>query len=491
MKKYLNNNKNIIFLLCLFMIIQPFLDMKVLFENPHLQIFGITIPTIVRTLFICGIGLLTFLKSNNKKEKKWIIIYFIIVLIYSLIHHVVASRPLEVPPSFKYSIISEAFYVIRMILPLTIIYITKHAKIDYDKFINVILYSSMIIGLVIVISNTLLISYTSYGTDGVYTKANWFIWLIGGVSKYTFEELTSKGWFYMANQIAGLTLLLLPICINDMLKKINVKNVLAVISLTFAMIMLGTRTSAYGWLMAYVALVITPILFYLIKYIKTINFKPINILVLLFVVFLSILLVSPVQKRVYTRDLKPHIPSSDLEITGDIYKYIEDNYVGYGIQDMYIIDLYSYKYDPVFWLDVFERSKERILDNRDIELLISSRIMSRNEGRLYELFGYSFSRMRNGEIYIEKDFYAQKVTIGYIGLLVFILPYFYYIFKLVLTSLQNKKINLDLVAFLVSMIAAFGSSLFSGHILDELFVMLYVGFIIGYYLSTKKTKEMS
>ena len=234
MKKYLNDNKNIIFLLCLFMTIQPFLDMKILFENPHLSILGITIPTIVRTLFISLIGFLTYQKSDDKKEKKWIIAYFIIIAIYSVCHHFVASRPLDIPDSFRYSIISEAFYIIRMILPLVIMYITKHVKISYEKFINVILYSSITIGLVIVISNTFLISYTSYGTDKVFTQANWLYWIYGDVLKYTFEELTSKGWFYMANQVAGLTLLLLPICINDLLKKVTAKNVTAVISLSLA-----------------------------------------------------------------------------------------------------------------------------------------------------------------------------------------------------------------------------------------------------------------
>ena len=91
--------------------------------------------------------------------------------------------------------------------------------------------------------------------------------------------------------------------------------------------------------------------------------------------------------------------------------------------------------------------------------------------------------MRNGEIYIEKDFYAQKVTVGYVGLFILLVPYFISIISLALKVLKNKKLNLGFITFLLSMTAIFGSSLFTGHILDELFVMLYVGFIIGYYLS--------
>ena len=152
MKKVINDNKIIVILLAIFMLLQPFLDMGFLFEDTKLMIKGITIPTIVRTLFIGILGSIIFIKSKNKKEKIGIFIYFIIVLIYSIIHHFVVKESLDIPSTFKYSMVAEAFYVIRMMLPLIIIYITKHSKISKENFINVILYTSIIIGIVIFIT---------------------------------------------------------------------------------------------------------------------------------------------------------------------------------------------------------------------------------------------------------------------------------------------------------------------------------------------------
>ena len=130
MKKLIHDNKIIIILLMLFIILQPFLDMKILFEDKNLMIKGITIPTIIRTLFISIIGCILFIRSNNKKEKIGIIIYFLVVVIYTIIHHLVCKRSIDIPANFTYSFITESFYIIRMLLPLALIYITKHSKIS-------------------------------------------------------------------------------------------------------------------------------------------------------------------------------------------------------------------------------------------------------------------------------------------------------------------------------------------------------------------------
>lgn len=482
MIRYLKQNKNIIFLICLFMTIQPFLDMKVLFDNPNLSILGITIPTIVRTLFIGLLGLSIYIKSDNKKEKKFILIYCISIIIYSLIHHLVVSSELEAPNSFSYSFISEMFYIIRMLLPLIFIYIVKKKDISYDKYINVILYSSMIIGLVIVISNTFLVSYNSYPLFSDYTKANWISWIFGDISIYKFEDLASKGWFYMANQVAGLTILLLPICLGDMVRKHNIKNIFATFILTFAMIILGTRVSSYGWIIAYVCILIGVVLLYMFKYIKSINYKGLNFLVFFLLVFLSLLVVSPIKTREIFKNKKTDYDACKVFEDKDINTYIEGCYPHLGIQKEYIEDLYSYKYDYVFWLDMFDKSKETMLDNRDIEIYVSERIASRNDSIIHELFGYSFSRMRSGGIYIERDIYAQKITVGYVGLVILLFPYLMALFSIIRDIVNNKKYNILSLVFVISIVAVFGSSLFTGHILDELFVMLYVAFIIGFYL---------
>lgn len=482
MKKLIHDNKIIIILLMLFIILQPFLDMKILFEDKNLMIKGITIPTIIRTLFISIIGCILFIRSNNKKEKIGIIIYFLLVVIYTIIHHLVCKRSIDIPSNFTYSFITESFYIIRMLLPLALIYITKHSKISKDSFFDVILYSSMIIGIVIVVSNTFLLLYTSYESEIFTVRASWIDWIFGNISQYKFEELTSKGWFYLANQVAGLSMLLLPFCIYALLKKVRISNLIATISLTFSMIILGTRTSAYGFILVYILLLVSNVLLYKLKFIKEINIKSMVVAIVIFVGFILLLLIAPIRFREQASNRKPAVLPPELTENYDVYDYIKEYYSYYEINEKYIENYYPYTYDYILWLDIFDKSKERILDNRDIELLISNRIMSKNNDLSHELFGYSFSRMRNGYIYIEKDFLVQKFTVGTIGTFILIAPYFIYMISLVVKRIKKKRISLSLITFIVSMCAVFGSSIFTGHILDELFVMLYVGFIIGFYL---------
>ena len=71
-KQLIKENSNLLGLLCLFIIIQPFFDTVQFFENENLTIFGFTIPTIIRCLVIFVLGLLSIKYINNsiytKKE---------------------------------------------------------------------------------------------------------------------------------------------------------------------------------------------------------------------------------------------------------------------------------------------------------------------------------------------------------------------------------------------------------------------------------------
>ena len=80
-KRIIKENKNLLGLLCLFIIIQPFLDILPLFENEKLFIFGFTIPTLVRCGFIGIIGIAS-LKYIDKKNHKFLNLYIIIFPIH-------------------------------------------------------------------------------------------------------------------------------------------------------------------------------------------------------------------------------------------------------------------------------------------------------------------------------------------------------------------------------------------------------------------------
>ena len=499
-KILIKENSNLLGLLCLFIMMQPFFDTVQFFENEKLTIFGFTIPTIIRCIFMFILGILS-IKYINKKHYKYILIYIGVFITYAVAHHIVcSSNRVIMPPSYNYSITSELFYIIRMFLPLAIIIFTKSSNITKEKFLKVLTISGAIIGTIIFVGNTFCISYVSYG-KGI-TAVNWIQWFFSDVSQYDFNLLTSKGWFFMANQVSGVMVLLFPFCVYAAIKHNSFINIYGAIILLIGMIMLGTRVASFGALLILISLIIGIIvLSMLYKHIKSrkkelLTISTITIVAIVFLIF------SPVAHRTYGYSLgdinsleeKPNIDFSNVESLEEAYKYIENNYEIFKIQKVYLYDLYNYKFDPKFWFDVFEHSIENgVVENREMQRLISSRIDTLNNSELkYKLLGYSFSRMRNGQIYMEHDILVQAYTMGYIGLILLIGPYIAIIVVVVIRILKSKKIRLIDITFFLATGACILSGIFAGHVLDELFVTIYLGFICGYFLkditNNRKTK---
>lgn len=494
-------NSTLLGVLCLFVIVQPFLDILPLFENENFFIFGFTIPTIVRCIFIGTLGIIS-LRYIDKKNYKFLIIYFILLVIYTLFHHNIASdSSMIIPGNYTYSLVSEVFYIIRMLLPLAIIQFTRNSNISEERFLRVIIISSAIIGTIIFIGNTFCISYISYGKGT--TVINWLQWFFNDFTQYEFTELTSKGWFYMANQVSGVTILLLPFCIFATLKKHSPFNIFATSILIISMIMLGTRIASYGWLLVIICFIIAITIskyVYKDKRTKTNYYKTISIITVIGLIFL---INSPISRREYGYQLgdlstlkeRPIIDINDEESLKKAYKYIEESYQVFGIQKEYIFEKYSYKFDPGFWFNIFDHSIENgVIENREMQRLISNQIINNNNNDIkYQLFGYSFSRMRNGMIYMEHDIIIQMFTMGYIGTILLIGPYLTIVGIICYKVIKKlkRKIALFNVTFLISIFATLGTSILTGHILDELFVTIYIGFICGYFLQKiQKKKEL-
>lgn len=498
-KKLIKENSNLLGILCLFIIIQPFLDILPLFENENLFIFGFTIPTLVRCGFIGVLGLIS-LKYIKKKNYKFLLTYVILLIIYTLLHHSIASdNDMIIPENYSYSLVSELFYIIRMLLPLAIIQFTRNSNINEEKFLKVITISSAIIGTIIFIGNTFCISYVSYGSGN--TVINWIQWFFTDLTKYEFTELTSKGWFYMANQVSGVTMLLLPFTIFATLKKRNFINMYATIILIISMIMLGTRIASYGWMLVIICFIIAITLskyVYKDKRTKNSYYKTLLIVSIIGLIFL---IDSPISRRQYGYPLgdlntlkeRPIIDKKNPENLQEVYTYIEESYHVFGIQEKYVFNDYNYKFDPGFWFNIFDRSIEGgVIENREMQRLISNRIIENNNNDIkYQLFGYSFSRMRNGEIYMEHDIIVQMFTMGYIGLVLLIGPYLLIIGIITIKVIKKlkRKIALFNITFLISIIATIGTAILTGHILDELFVTIYIGFICGYFLQKLDRKK--
>lgn len=159
-----------------FILIQPFLDLYWLYNGKLATILPFTLPTIIRILAV-GILIGMFFSKKDSWQKlnkqKWLIAYLILLVVYSIFHllHVRHFNSVN-PNDYNYSTISEIFYLIRMFLPLSVIYFTRELEFTQEDFKKVIMGLSGLFSFTIVISNLFLISLRSYG-DG-FISANVF-----------------------------------------------------------------------------------------------------------------------------------------------------------------------------------------------------------------------------------------------------------------------------------------------------------------------------
>lgn len=464
-------------ILLIFLCIQPILDCYILYTDEVINFFHFSPTTILRMLIIAFLFCILFFNKENKKNRKIIYIYGGLIIIYTILHHLITSGiDSSGYPTFAYSIITELFYIIRMLLPIAIIYLTYLLKPTKDEFIKLFLIVGLITSGIIVCSNILEISLASYG--GGTIKGNIFDWFFS--NKYGSQDLASKGWFNSANQISGLMFILLPICVYSLFDKITKPRVITIILLVISMIMLGTRVASYGWLLIFIMMIILYLFFALI--IKNIKFewKKMGIIILIMIFGIFLMLNAPI----VSANIDHHESSEE-----ELQKMRDEDVptlemLGYiGMNEVYYEEIYPYEDHKEFWEYVVDDvSPTKRVGNRNSQTLVTNDVAKTYENFPRSLFGLGYSRFINAKLYLEKDFVVHFYTIGIIGIILLLLPYVFIAIYGLFKSIKSKKFNLFIVTALAILILPLGVSYFSGHIVDELIISLYLGFISGYIL---------
>lgn len=464
-------------ILLIFLCIQPILDCYILYTDEVINFFHFSPTTILRMLIIAFLFCSLFFNKENKKNRKIIYIYGGLIIIYTILHHLITSGVDNSGyPTFSYSIITELFYIIRMLLPIVIIYLTYLLKPTKDEFIKLFLIGGLITSGIIVCSNILEISLASYG--GGTIKGNIFDWFFS--NKYGSQDLASKGWFNSANQISGLMFILLPICVYSLFDKITKPRVITIILLVISMIMLGTRVASYGWLLIFIMMIILYLFFALIM--KNIKFEWKKFLIIFLIMIFGIFLM--LNAPIVSSNIDHHESTEE-----ELQKMRDENVptikmLGYiGMNEEYYKEIYPYKDHKDFWQYVLvDVPPTKRVGNRNSQQLVTNDVAKTYENFPRSLFGLSYSRFINAKLYLEKDFVVHFYTIGIIGIVLLIFPYVFIAIYGLFKSIKNKKFNLFIVTVLAILVLPLGVSYFSGHIVDELIISLYLGFIGGYIL---------
>ena len=474
-------------ILLIFLVLQPFLDCYLLYTDEVMNIFHFSPTTIIRFLIIGILGILVFFNKDNKNTRKPILIYGIVVLIYTIIHILSTySFSIEQFPSFKFSISEEVFYIARMLLPIIIIYMIYNLHVTKEEFIKLFLTVTLISSLIIIIMNIFNISLTSYGGNN-HISGNIFEWF--SANRPDSKELASKGWFNSANQISALFMMLLPIVIYSVYDKFSIKRIVILCMCLLSMIMLGTRVSTIGWILVYIVMSLIYLFFcFIIKNIKF-ELKPFVSIVVIGMIFGFLFFYSPLvntSEKIDQAALDAYTKDKQIKIED---MTVEEYLPFLAINEEFYTQLYPYDEHKEFWYHVAkEVPYYKRGGNRNAQTLITYDINSNFKNLTSPLFGLSYSRFRSAKIYMEKDFLVHYYTIGILGIVLLLCPYIIIlIYKLIQIIFIDKKLfNFYNIMLLASLFLPIAVSFMSGHVVDELIVSLYIGFIAGFILKNIK-----
>ena len=268
----MKKNKIIKVLITIFFVLLPFLDMLRTTSFKDIEIFNIAIIELINILLI-GTSLLFTLTKVPKKRIFLLFAYLLLIGIYIVFHDInilKVNRSLFI--SEHINIYTETFYILRVyVLPIILLYVLFNNKDIFDKkyYFKVAKYLISIISFSIILLNIFKLSYISYNVNGKHITNNIFDYFLYSGD---FKLIASRGFFDSANELSAILLMLLPLNIYMFYKENKKFNVVLYISQFIAMILLGTRTSAYGAMLISIVAGLAYLFLIIIKKIKTNSF---------------------------------------------------------------------------------------------------------------------------------------------------------------------------------------------------------------------------
>ena len=520
--------------LMLFLILQPILDIYILFKPEVADFFLFSPATIIRILFVGVLGILFLFTNKFNKKYWWFVVYGALVVLYTVLHHINALEFNSVSKDgFGYNLVSELFYLIRMLMPLFMIVLSAHYKFEDKKMEKLITWLVILLAGSIVVTNLLGISLGSYSK--VQIEGNIFQWFNPN-NDLDYMDFASKGFFNDPNRISALMVLITPLLFYVFVKNPNKKNGFLLILQCLGMYMLGTKVAVLGFFVLLFASICIYLFFVLIKKELTWNKKIFAFFMIFFVAAGALLYWTPAIDRTmidqtreenHKKNVKGERSEEEKKIKkideqllklikvdedGAIYfdelfteekdvtyvsksqiytmdkvksekilnEFIEENYMDFSINPEFILNSYPYENDPYFWYKIMKWSLMERTNFRMVERAMLERVKTINANPADDYLGITFTRMSN--IFdLERDFLSHYYTLGLFGLCLFLFPYLIIFFLAVFMMLYyyKEKFTFRNVMLMLGVAITLFAAYYSGNCMDGLVVTLILGFVMG------------
>lgn len=496
-------NKILSSILVIFILIQPFLDIYIFFDEAIVNKYHFSPSTIIRLSFIFTITILFLFTYKSKKSYLIYGSYILLIIAYTFGHLYYCKDFYSLfPNNFSYSIISEIFYIIRMVIPLVLIIVTNEMKYKEKSFLKTINILVLLIAGSIVITNFLGVSLGAYSSE--IKSITFFDWFSGIYDKgFTFYDTATKSWFTFANLISNMLVMLTPIIYYQLYKSSSLKIILIIFIQLLSTFMLGTKIATFGFLIITVTSLLIYLFFTILKKEYKFNYRVILIIIIFIILWFFIYPYSPAHNREYLTNQQNNQTIKNIDIKDKIVKdyesyskyhdkdenkemlieLIEKNLDIFPVKELLIYETYSYKYDPYFWYKMIKNNYTSLSNTRFVTEQILIRVSDINNSKMSNYFGISFSRMSN--IYnLERDFLSQYYSLGIFGIIC-VLPYalLAMIFGIKILILYKNKFNSINIMIMFSISTGLLGAYFSGNTLDNLTFSIVLSYICGYMMS--------
>lgn len=478
-------------ILIAFICIQPLLDTIWFYDGTIPEIFGFTIPTILRLGVVGVLAILTLWGFRNNRLVKFFAIYLAVVLVYYIAHVLHCKNFHSVNPiDFNYSAFGEAVYIMRMMIPMFIILYCVVSEITNKKFELLTVLVTLVMSLCTFITNILKISLGSYTNERIH--GNIFDWFLHKGS-FTSNELASKGFLYFSISSTVMLITYPYILYMFMRDKKKEYAILAFLE-AIALLMIGTKITAYGTLMMTVIMLFVYLFCGVVKKDFKVDRRVICIITIFIVALTCTFYYSPAKlkqsfdseyaKQSDKDDIKKkknHKSTNFRRDENSMINFIEGNLHFISIKEEFLEDSYNYKEDPLFWYDVIRDYTPSLrMQNRIVEKLMLERVKSINNDPKDNWLGIGYTRTSN--IYnLEKDFLYQYYSIGYIGAFLLTGPYIILIILAIFKMLFRfkNKMNIKNCSLILGTGFTCCSAYFSGNTLESLGITIVLAAFYG------------
>lgn len=405
MKKIINNDK----FLKIFLFMQPFLDVlaAVLIYN-NVDNF---ITSLIRLVFM-GLMIL-YLYFGEYENKKKTLIYVSTLIITIIIHTLIMVFDKDMSVfmyEFKNTI--STYYFVFLLISLGVIY--KDNKISKKE----IMYLWIIYVLLTFMPNVLGIGFKSY----------------------SHSKTGMTGWFYSANVVGSILVIILPIILSEIKKLPKLLIVILGALVLYSIFSLGTKTPVLGLGI----ILFVNLLYYIYKLFKSKKKKSI-IIIFSSLILLCGVSVYVIPKTSFYENLKIH------------YNFLKKNDV----------KVFSKEF-----LDHFVFSQRLSMEERTRHNYNISPIQEKVFGIGY-IENYSTDSV-NLKI-VEMDYFDIFYREGIIGFIVFFIPVIY----MIVMFFKNNSINFISVNMFISILLIMLLALFQGHIFITPAISIFVALILN------------